>query len=96
MLDLDLTAPLPDLWAQFDALRPIPMLAIRGEHSSLLSPETFAARSHRRASGTSTVLSSATKLTVVLLFAEPPEKTTFIVASVPSDPWVSDPLTAKR
>ncbi len=47
LLDLDLTGPLPDLWAQFDALRPFPMLAIRGEHSSLLSPETFAAMAMR-------------------------------------------------
>jgi pimeloyl-ACP methyl ester carboxylesterase len=36
----DLTKPLPDLWAQFDALRGLPALTIRGENSDLLSVET--------------------------------------------------------
>ncbi|MCV3738536.1 alpha/beta hydrolase [Rhizobium sp. TRM96647] len=47
LLAADLTKPLPDLWAQFDAFRPFPVLAIRGEHSSLLSPETLAAMARR-------------------------------------------------
>ncbi|WP_183807153.1 alpha/beta fold hydrolase [Mycoplana azooxidifex] len=47
LLAVDLTGPLPDLWAQFDAFRPFPMLAIRGEHSSLLSPGTLAAMARR-------------------------------------------------
>lgn len=47
LLDLDLTGPLPDLWTQFDAFRPVPMMAIRGEHSTLLSLETFAAMTRR-------------------------------------------------
>ncbi|HEX7373703.1 MAG TPA: alpha/beta hydrolase [Steroidobacteraceae bacterium] len=33
--------PTPDLWPVFLALRPIPALAIRGEHSDILSVETF-------------------------------------------------------
>lgn len=32
---------LPDLWPLYRALRPIPVLALRGETSDVLSPETF-------------------------------------------------------
>lgn len=32
--------PLPDLWAAFDALKPVPLLAIRGALSDLLSERT--------------------------------------------------------
>ena len=39
----DLSQPLPDLWSQFDDLRGTPVLAIRGEHSDLLSPATLEA-----------------------------------------------------
>lgn len=38
---LDLSKPLPDLWPQFEALAAIPMLAIRGANSRLLSAETL-------------------------------------------------------
>lgn len=38
---LDLTQPLPDLWPQFEALAAIPLLAIRGANSRLLSEETL-------------------------------------------------------
>ncbi len=38
---LDLEAPLPDLWPQFEGLRQIPLLVIRGETSDLLSPQTL-------------------------------------------------------
>ncbi|CAH2396273.1 alpha/beta fold hydrolase [Mesorhizobium ventifaucium] len=38
---LDLTRPLPDMWPQFEALAAIPLLAIRGGNSKLLSAETF-------------------------------------------------------
>lgn len=41
MADLDLTQPLPTLWPQFDALPAVPMLAIRGENSRLLSVATL-------------------------------------------------------
>jgi pimeloyl-ACP methyl ester carboxylesterase len=40
--DLDLESPLPQLWPQFDGLRDVPMLILRGENSDLLSPETLA------------------------------------------------------
>lgn len=38
---LDLSKPLPDLWPQFEALVAIPLLAIRGANSKLLSVETL-------------------------------------------------------
>ncbi|TIN21820.1 MAG: alpha/beta hydrolase [Mesorhizobium sp.] len=38
---LDLTQKLPDLWPQFEALAAIPLLAIRGANSRLLSEETL-------------------------------------------------------
>lgn len=37
---IDLNAPLPTLWPQFDGLRHIPLMTIRGENSSLLSTQT--------------------------------------------------------
>lgn len=37
---IDLNAPLPTLWPQFEGLRNIPLLTIRGENSSLLSSQT--------------------------------------------------------
>lgn len=37
---LDLEAALPDLWPQFEGLRQIPLLVIRGENSDLLAPAT--------------------------------------------------------
>lgn len=37
---IDLNVPLPTLWPQFDGLRNIPLLTIRGENSSLLSQAT--------------------------------------------------------
>lgn len=41
MAGLDLSQPLPTLWPQFDALSTVPMLAIRGENSRLLSVATL-------------------------------------------------------
>lgn len=38
---LDLTQPLPALWPQFEALAALPLLAIRGANSRLLSIETL-------------------------------------------------------
>ena len=43
----DPEAPLPDLWPLFEGLKPFPLLAIRGEHSDLLSAETVQAMQAR-------------------------------------------------
>jgi pimeloyl-ACP methyl ester carboxylesterase len=45
---LDLEAPLPVLWPQFDGLRDVPVLAIRGGNSDLLSVATHEAMVARR------------------------------------------------
>ncbi|MUO81103.1 alpha/beta fold hydrolase [Agrobacterium vitis] len=36
---IDFSKPIPDLWAQYEALAPFPLLIIRGEHSQLLSKQ---------------------------------------------------------
>lgn len=38
---VDLNTPLPTLWPQFEGLGNMPLMALRGEHSTLLSPETL-------------------------------------------------------
>ena len=43
----DLSQPIPDMWALYDALRGLPILTVRGEHSDLLSEATFAAMTAR-------------------------------------------------
>ncbi|NTG72965.1 alpha/beta hydrolase [Rhizobium rhizogenes] len=50
MQALDLEAPLPDLWPQFEAFRDIPLMVIRGENSRLLTMATVEemARRHPR------------------------------------------------
>ncbi|MHA7876368.1 alpha/beta fold hydrolase [Roseivivax sp.] len=40
--------PAPDLWPLFDALDGLPLCAIRGANSDLLTPETFAEMQRRR------------------------------------------------
>ncbi len=45
--ELDLSKPLPNLWAQYDALRGAPLLTVRGDNSDLLSVETLAAMGAR-------------------------------------------------
>jgi pimeloyl-ACP methyl ester carboxylesterase len=47
---VDLNKPLPELWPQFEGLRGVPLLAIRGENSKLFSAETLEemARRHPR------------------------------------------------
>ena len=46
-IDIDLDQPIPDLWAPFEALRGIPLLAIRGANSKLLSAATLADMARR-------------------------------------------------
>jgi pimeloyl-ACP methyl ester carboxylesterase len=47
MKDIDLSQPIPDLWPQFEALRNVPLLAIRGANSKLLSAATLAEMARR-------------------------------------------------
>lgn len=44
---MNLDKAIPDLWSQFDLLRPIPMLLVRGEHSKLLTMAIAAAMQDR-------------------------------------------------
>jgi pimeloyl-ACP methyl ester carboxylesterase len=44
---IDLSRPLPALWPQFLGLASVPLMAIRGENSSLLSAETLAGMAQR-------------------------------------------------
>jgi pimeloyl-ACP methyl ester carboxylesterase len=44
---VDANTQLPTIWPQFEALSSVPMLAIRGENSLLLSAETFAEMGRR-------------------------------------------------
>lgn len=50
---LDLDQPLPEFWPQFEGLFHAPLLALRGENSDLLSPQTYDAMlaRHPRAEG---------------------------------------------
>lgn len=47
VLAMDQTQPLPDLWPRFEAPSSVPMLAIRGANSRLLSVETLAEMGRR-------------------------------------------------
>ena len=52
---VDLSKPLPDLWPQFDALAAIPLLAIHGANSKLLSVATLG-EMHRRHPGMESII----------------------------------------
>ena len=44
---LDLSLPVPHLWAQFEGLKTVPLMVIRGENSRLLSRATVEEMAHR-------------------------------------------------
>jgi len=44
---IDLGAPIPELWPQFEALAPVPVLVLRGAHSDILSRDTALAMTTR-------------------------------------------------
>ncbi len=47
LTSMDFSRPLPILWPQFEALYGVPLLAIRGENSALMSAETLAEMERR-------------------------------------------------
>lgn len=47
---LDLSTPLPDMWALFELLKEKPLAVIRGAYSALLSPQTVESMRSRHAS----------------------------------------------
>jgi pimeloyl-ACP methyl ester carboxylesterase len=51
LVDLDLEKPLPALWPQCDALKPVPLMVIRGENSDLFSQATAEAMVARHSEG---------------------------------------------
>lgn len=40
-------SPMADLWTLYEGLKPVPLMAIRGENSAILSPATFAQMAER-------------------------------------------------
>ena len=48
--NIDIEQPLPSLWKEFDALRAVSLMVIRGANSGVLSEETVAAMRARRSS----------------------------------------------
>lgn len=45
--EIDIAQKIPNMWTQFEALKRIPVLVLRGEHSDILSPATVAEMSER-------------------------------------------------
>jgi pimeloyl-ACP methyl ester carboxylesterase len=77
--DLDLSERLPVLWPQFMSLAGVPVLAIRGEHSDVLSPRTLVEMAERhpqfehltvRGQGHTPLLRDAPTLERILTFAQ--------------------------
>ncbi|MEO9340585.1 alpha/beta hydrolase [Mesorhizobium sp. SB112] len=71
--NLNPSAPLPDLWPQFESLSGIPLLAIRGENSTLLSKTTLEEMRNRH-DGMETILVEGQGHTPLLETASLPQK----------------------
>lgn len=76
---LDLSQPLPPLWVYFEAIAHVPVLALRGEHSLLLSQDTFTAMAERhpcltplliRGQGHAPLLRDALSIDAIVSFIE--------------------------
>ena len=79
IVDIDVTEKIPVLWPQFMSLANVPVLAIRGEHSDLLSPRTLADMAKRHpglepltvpGQGHAPLLRDEATLRTILAFAE--------------------------
>jgi pimeloyl-ACP methyl ester carboxylesterase len=49
LLSIDFTKPVPDLWAHYENFEQLPLMAVRGENSALLSESTVTAMASRHA-----------------------------------------------
>ncbi|MCW5689558.1 MAG: alpha/beta hydrolase [Pseudolabrys sp.] len=47
LADIDVSKPIPDLWPQFEALKTVPVMVVRGALSDLLSAQTVEAMGRR-------------------------------------------------
>ena len=47
LADIDVSKPIPDLWPQFEALKDVPLMVVRGALSDLLSARTVEAMARR-------------------------------------------------
>jgi pimeloyl-ACP methyl ester carboxylesterase len=49
LMSIDFAKPVPDLWAHYESFAPLPLMAVRGENSALLTESTLTAMAGRNA-----------------------------------------------